>query len=80
MLDALKQIGGSGSANIASLVNVARMATDESVDGDLVQSMGNGGESIYTALQNDYTAPDNLALYLDSQKSGGSDTSGSGSG
>ena len=65
MLDALKQIGGSGTANIAALVNVAKMTATENVDNDLVQSIGTSGNTaIYSVLQNAYSASSRVALYL----------------
>jgi len=65
MLDALKQIGGSGTANIATLVNVAKMTATENVDNDLVQSIGTSGNTaIYSVLQNAYSASSRVALYL----------------
>ena len=65
MLDALKQIGGSGTANIAALVNVAESASTENIDGALIQSIGTSDNgAIYSVLQNAYSTSSKVALYL----------------
>jgi len=65
MLDPLKQIVGSGSANIAALVNVAHAIAAENVDDSLIQSIGNANQgAIYTVLQNAYAGKSLAEFYL----------------
>ncbi len=64
MLDALKLIGGSGSANVAALVHVAESTITESADQSLVNSIGNTNpDDIFTVVQKEYAAAGNLSLY-----------------
>ena len=78
MLDALKQIGGSGSANIAALVSVAKSATTENVDETLVNSIGKAGNAnIYTAIRQNYANKESQALYIQQHAGSGNSTSNS---
>jgi hypothetical protein len=77
MLSALKQIGGSGSANIPGLVNFAQMRTTANIDASVIASIGNSGSgniNIYSALQSKTASMGNLAYYAEqrAQKSSSS--------
>lgn len=63
LLDALKSIGGSGSANMAALINVAKATTSASTDLSIIGSLQNNGSTVNDVLQSVYNANTNMALY-----------------
>jgi hypothetical protein len=65
MLDALKQIGGSGAGNIAALVHVAETTSTLNVDSDLVQSIGiKSNAAMYSVIRNLYANPGTPAIHI----------------
>ena len=80
MLDALKKIGGSGSANISALINIAKGAITENVEKDIVSSLGGSQAStaaadMYSVLQAKYvTSSYQTASLLSASKATASDS------